>query len=216
MDKLARGVVYFEDEVFPAERKAYAALASGQAPHSLVVTCSDSRIELTRMTQTIPGELFVCRNAGNIIPPFGPHSGGVSATVEYAVSVLGVQNVIVCGHSDCGAMKGLLDPERTASLPAVSAWLQNAERARAVVTATGPHASEAAELRLLTEQNVIAQLDNLRTHASVAAKLATGQLRLHGWMFDIGRGQMSAYDAQANAFLPFRSVYAEHLEEVRQ
>jgi carbonic anhydrase len=148
--------------------------------------------------------MFVCRNIGNIVPAYGEMMGGVSAVVEYACVALGVKDIVVCGHSDCGAMKGLLDPEGAgmARMPTVSSWLRNAEAARSVVAVTKPNLHGDALVQALVEQNVQLQLAHLRTHPSVAAGVADGRLSLHGWIYDIKSGQVSAFDRDEQKLVP--------------
>lgn len=197
---LINGVGKFRRDVFPAHEDLFCELASTQSPRWLFVTCADSRIDPCLLTQTKPGELFLCRNAGNIIPAYGEAVGGVSATIEYAVMVLGVSHIIVCGHSDCGAMKGVLYPERVTHLKTVAAWLRYGDSARQVVEENYRHLAGDDLLRVVTEQNVIAQLDNLRTHPCVAARVRQGRLDLHGWYYDIPNGDVVSYNAAQNRF----------------
>ncbi len=159
------------------------------------------------LTQREPGELFVIRNAGNIVPGYGPQPGGVSASVEYAVAVLGVGDIVVCGHSDCGAMGAIASCTCLDQLPAVAGWLHHAEAARAMNSAH-EHASEAARLDALVRHNVIAQLANLRTHPCVARALEQGRLNLHGWVYDIESGRIDALDGASRRFVSL----AEHPE----
>ena len=200
MKKLIEGALQFQRDVFPQQRELYRQLASGQSPRWLFIACSDSRVMPSVLVQTGPGELFICRNAGNIVPAHGDSSGGVSATIEYAVQVLRVKHIIVCGHSDCGAMKAVLHPEKVANLPAVAKWVSYADRARAVVLESSNGDSEARLLDRLTQENVLAQLDNLRTLPSVAAKLRTKALAIHGWLYDIEHGEFRAWDAAADTW----------------
>lgn len=206
MKKLIEGFVRFKSEVYPQHRELFRELASQQKPDTLFIACSDSRVVPGTLLQTAPGELFVCRNAGNIAPSYGEHSGGVSATIEYAVQVLGVEHIVVCGHSDCGAMKAALHPEKVASLPAVAKWLQHVDSAVAVVNAAHPQADEREKLERLIEENVLAQLDHLMTHPSVAAKVRTGALQLHGWVYDIPHADFKVYDSATRAFVPMISL----------
>jgi len=127
MEKVLKGLVTFQKMVFAKKKKLFASLSKQQKPSVLFVTCSDSRIDPSLLTQTDPGDLFILRNAGNLIPTYGAAIGGSTATIEYGVSVLQVKDIIVCGHTDCGAMQGLLNPEKLRELPAVKAWLQHAE-----------------------------------------------------------------------------------------
>lgn len=206
MKRILEGLSRFQKEIFPEERELFARLASGQSPETLFLTCSDSRIVPDLMTQTKPGDLFICRNAGNIAPPFGEQTGGVSATIEYAVMALKVRDIIVCGHSDCGAMRGVMHPEKVTHMPTVALWLRHADRARAVMQENFAHLDGQQYLAVLTEQNVLAQMDNLRTHPSVAAALHGGKLNLHGWVYDIETGTVRAYDPARKAFVPVFST----------
>jgi carbonic anhydrase len=153
------------------------------------------------LTQTKPGELFICRVIGNVVPPYPDAIGGVSATIEYAVGVLGVPDVIVCGHTDCGVLKGVANPEPLEPLSSVSAWLNYAQPARRAAAHLEKTHTAAEYLLALTEQNVIAQLENLRTHPMVAARLDQGDLQLHGWVYHLGEGVVTAYDADQSNFV---------------
>ncbi|MGD9762852.1 MAG: carbonic anhydrase [Candidatus Binatia bacterium] len=202
MKKLIDGVLRFQSEIFPQQRKLFEDLASAQSPQFLLITCSDSRVVPSLLVQVGPGELFICRNAGNIVPAHGEHSGGVAATIEYAVRVLKVKHIIVCGHSDCGAMKAVLHPDAVAELPAVAHWVAYAARARAVVLETANGASEEKLLEALVQENVLAQLDNLRTHPCVAAKLKSGAVELHGWTYDIRHGEFLMWSPERGVWQP--------------
>jgi carbonic anhydrase len=200
MEKILAGVRTFQSEVFPVQRERFAQLAKGQNPLALMITCSDSRINPSLLTQTEPGELFVLRNAGNLVPPHGTGSGGEAATIEYAVSVLGVEHIIVCGHSHCGAMHGLLDPDAVKELPSVSEWLRHAEPTRRLVRTFRHRADHATCLAAAVEANVLAQLDNLQTFPGVQRQLARNALQLHGWVYEFETGDVSRYDPDTQAF----------------
>ncbi len=202
--RLLDGVRSFRERAFPAKQSLFERLATGQSPHTLFITCADSRISPEMITQTGPGDMFVCRNIGNIVPAYGEMMGGVSAVVEYACTALGVSDVVVCGHSDCGAMKGLLDPAKAGleKMPTVASWLRNAEAARSVVAVTKPDLQGTPLVEALVEQNVRLQLSHLRTHPSVAAGLADGRLTLHGWVYDIKSGQVSEFDSDEKRLVP--------------
>jgi carbonic anhydrase len=206
MEKILNGLKRFQDVVFPEEKALFRRLASGQSPEALFLTCSDSRIMPGLLTQTRPGDLFICRNAGNIAPPYGEPAGGVSATIEYAVVALEVRDIVVCGHSDCGAMKGLLHPESLAGMPTVAAWLRHAERARVVTLANFGHLPESELIVTLTEQNVLTQIDHLRTIPCVASRLEQNRIALHGWIYDIESGLVRAYDPGHKQFVPIRDA----------
>ncbi len=188
-DKLLGGISRFQKHVYPKHQDLFEKLALGQRPDALFITCADSRIDPCLLTQTKPGELFICRVIGNIVPPYPDMVGGVSATIEYAVGVLEVPAVVICGHTDCGVMKGALNPEALSDYPNVTAWLRYAE-------------VEHQDLLAHTEHNVIAQLTNLRTHPAVAARMKEGDLTLHGWVYHIGSGSVTAYDEESQTFSP--------------
>ena len=201
VDRILKGLSRFQKRVYPKHRDLFQKLALGQRPEALFLTCADSRIDPSMLMQTKPGELFICRVIGNIVPPYPDAIGGVSATIEYAVGVLGVPDVIVCGHTDCGVMKGVLNPEPLEALTSVTAWLNYAQPARQAVAQHRQPPTDLEFLLALTEQNVIQQLNNLRTHPSVAARLDQGDLRLHGWLYDLGEGEVTAYDPGQDAFV---------------
>ena len=198
VEKFLGGVSRFQKDVYPEHQDLFEKLALSQRPEALFITCADSRIDPCLLTQTKPGELFICRVIGNIVPPYPDALGGVSATVEYAVGVLRVPTVIVCGHTDCGVMRGALNPEALESYPTVSAWLRYAQ-------VQHREAAPSPEFLLaLAENNVAAQLQNLRSHPAVAARLAEGDLTLHGWVYHIGPGVVTAYDEATRMFTPVK------------
>ena len=202
MERLLKGIARFQKEVFPRQKQLFEQLATGQKPRALFITCADSRVVPQLITQSDPGELFICRNAGNMVPPYGEVHGGVSATIEYAVWALGVKHIVVCGHSDCGAMKGILHPEAVADMPTVASWLRHGDVARRVVRELHPGKPDEELLPRLTEENIAAQLQNLRTHPSVAGGLARGTLEIHGWLYHINSGRVDGWDPQTRRFSP--------------
>ncbi len=201
MRRLVSGVRSFHKNAFPQQKALFAQLAAGQQPHTLFIACADSRIVPELITQTSPGELFVCRNIGNIVPAYGEMLGGVSAVVEYACVALGVSNIVICGHSDCGAMKALLNPDdpQLRMMPTVASWLRNAEAARSVLAATRPELEGPERVQALVEQNVRTQIAHLGTHPAVAARLATGHLALHGWIYSIETGNVTTLEGGTGA-----------------
>ncbi|MBN6148956.1 carbonic anhydrase [Xanthomonas sp. AmX2] len=202
MESLLNGFRHFRKEVYPRQRGLFRQLAAGQTPHTLFVTCADSRVMPELMFSTQPGELFVYRNVGNVVPPYSQHVSGVVAAIEYAVAVLEVKHIVVCGHSDCGAMKAVLRPESLEGVPTVAAWLKHTDSARHVAAQHGHEPHSDAALACLTEENVVSQLDHLRTQPVVAARLASGTLRIHGWIYDIAHGEIRAFDAEHGRFVP--------------
>jgi carbonic anhydrase len=213
MSKVKDGIVRFRKEVHEPKKELFEKLSHGQHPEALFITCSDSRIDPNLLVQTEPGELFIIRNAGNIVPPYNNQTGGVTASIEYAVAVLQLRHIIVCGHSGCGAMEGVMKPSKTAGLPHVTQWLSYAAAARQIVVEKYPDADERQFIALLTEQNVLLQKQHLLTHPQVAAKLATGKLEVHAWCYDIGQGQVRAFSDAHQKFLPVDEVYQDEARE---
>ena len=196
VEKLVGGVARFRKDVYPKHQDLFEKLAYGQRPDALFITCADSRIDPCLLTQTKPGELFICRVIGNIVPPYPEKIGGVSATLEYAVGVLEVPSVIICGHTDCGVMRGALNPDALTDYPNVGAWLS-------YVDVRDREKEPTAEYLLtLAERNVVAQLKNMRTHPTVAERLKDGSLSIYGWMYHIGPGVITAYNEASGKFAP--------------
>lgn len=205
MQHIIEGFLNFQKEIFPQRKELFRSLASSQNPKALFISCSDSRLVPELVTQQEPGQLFVIRNAGNIVPSFGPEPGGVSATIEYAVVALGVTDIVICGHSNCGAMKAIATCQCLEPMPAVSHWLRYADAAKAVVEKK-TWASETDKVNGMVQENVIAQLNNIKTHPSVAVGLRDHTLRLHGWFYDIETGDIQALDKTRNPLFRCRKI----------
>src|ERR1700761_8793046 len=201
MQKLIQGIHQFQGKGFQPLRGLFEQLAKGQTPETLFITCSDSRIDPNLLTRSKPGDLFILRNAGNIIPPHGAGNGGEAATIEFAVVALGVKDIIVCGHSHCGAMQGLLNPSQVAQLPALSSWLSHAEMTRRIMLENYGHLEESNLLNAAVQENVLVQLENLRTLPAVGSRLVRGNLHLHGWVYKIETGEVFAYDEELAQFV---------------
>jgi carbonic anhydrase len=202
MDRLIAGHKRFLAEVFPGRRSEFQLLADRQAPEWLFITCSDSRVVPDLILDTGPGDLFIIRNAGNVVPIDSNDVGGVTATIEYAVEVLKVKSAILCGHSDCGALKAALNRKGLESLPKARRWLSHVEGAFSQRQPMNPADGEQAELASLIRGNVVAQMQNLRAQPSVARAVAEGRLTVHGWYYDILSGHIEQYDEQMRRFLP--------------
>jgi carbonic anhydrase len=200
MKPFIQGAMKFQADVFPQMSNLFRTLATGQNPNALFITCSDSRVVPELLTQQQPGDVFVIRNAGNIVPSYSSEPGGVTASVEYAVGVLGVTDIVVCGHSDCGAMTAIARHTCLDHLPAVASWLRHADAAKAVNEAHR-HETPAAKVSGMVYANVVAQLANIRTHPAVALALEQGRLSLHGWVYDIESGGIKALDGMHGVFV---------------
>jgi len=197
---LKAGVTRFQQQVFPKRRLLFEKLAKGQNPKALFLTCADSRVIPSLITHTGPGQLFIERNPGNLVPVYREEAVGVSASIEYAVTALRVEHIIICGHSDCGIIKGLLRPDAVTQLPAVARWMEFGKAARDALFAEFCHLPEAEQLPILTEFNVLNQIDNLSTHPSVQQALQEERLTIHGWVYQIESGEVREYNMERSRF----------------
>ncbi|MBE9137326.1 carbonic anhydrase [Nodosilinea sp. LEGE 07088] len=203
MEKLLRGLRDFQENYIPDRQELIKQLAKGQSPRVLFIGCSDSRVDPTIITQSEIGDLFVIRNAGNIIPPYEATNGGEGATIEYAMEALDIGQVIVCGHTQCGAMKGLLQlGELEDKMPLVYHWLHHTEATRKLVEDHYSQLEKKDKLDLLVAQNVLTQIDNLQTYPSVRSKLHAGTVDIHGWIYQLETAQLLAYDDESKSFVP--------------
>ncbi len=213
LERLRRGIRHFQSEVHAKNAGLYErAGASPQQPHTLSIACADSRVDVEAITNSKPGEVFVTRNVGNMVPAYGEMLGGVSAVIEYAVAALKVRHIAVCGHSDCGAMKALLNPASTAQMPTLRTWLRNGSAALEVAESFAPPVVDQMErLRGLTEENVLMQLAHLKTHPSVAGALARARLTLSGWVYEIGTGDVRIAEDGSRPFVSVSNTnFAAH------
>lgn len=201
MQKLIEGHKKFLAEVFPAKKSHFHLLAEGQSPEWLFITCADSRVLPDLILGTEPGDLFISRSIGNVVPATSHDVDGVTATIEYAVEVLKVRHIIVCGHSDCGALKAALDRRSLENLPKARRWLDHVEAAFAHKQPLNPADGESAELAALIRGNVVAQIGNLRAQPAVERAMAEGRLSVHGWYYDILTGRIEEWDEGAKGFV---------------
>lgn len=219
MDHIVRGVLDFRKNVYPERKDLFRSLADSQNPDILFITCSDSRIDPNLMTGSVPGDLFICRNAGNVIPPHSNETGSMTASIEYAVAVLKVRHIIVCGHTDCGAIKGALDIPALKGLPHVKEWLGHCRSAMEIVRERhdidGEQALDVKYLNEAIEENVSQQVQHLRTHPVVAAKLATGKIEVHGWVYDIKSGNIRCCGRDSVEFKDFDDYYTDTIARVQ-
>lgn len=202
MKKLIKGLREFKASYFSANQELFEQLSHGQKPRVLFITCSDSRVDPNLITQAGLGELFVIRNAGNIIPPFGATNGGEGATIEYAVQALGIDQIIVCGHSHCGAIKGLMKLNSLQKeMPLVHDWLKYAEATRRLVLDHYSQYNSEEMLEIAIAENVLTQIENLRTYPVIHSKLYQKQLRIYAWIYHIETGEILAYDPNSHAYV---------------
>jgi len=198
MVTLKNRVRNFREFHFPKLRQQFETLKYGQQPHTLFITCSDSQIIPHLLTDSEPGELVVVRNAGNIVPRSDSPDAGVVASIEFAVNKLKVPNIVVCGHSHCGAMEGLIDPCSTRDVPSVQRWLQNSQD----ILFALDDVPKPCQLDRAIKENVALQLSNLRTYPSVKTAEAQGELALHGWVFNFESGDVLELDESIGEFEP--------------
>lgn len=212
MKNLLPGLRKFSEKVFPKHQHLFESLSEGQSPHTLMITCSDSRIDPNLVTQTKPGEIFVVRNAGNIIPPYGSSKGGEEAAIEFAIDGLGISNIVVCGHTQCGAMAALMGNVNIDSLPAVKSWLNHAAATKKRLQQQQKESS----LKCAIEENVLVQIDNLKTHPAVSAALKAKLVKIYGWIYHFESGSVKVYDSQNATFLSSSEIVTSSEEDEMQ
>jgi carbonic anhydrase len=201
VQKLEAGIHRFQSTYFASNRGMFEKLAERQSPETLFITCCDSRVVPTLFTNTVPGELFIVRSVGNIVPSVTRGVlGGVSAAIEYAVEILQVPNIIVCGHTGCGAIDAILEPERTANLRFVSRWVAESASIPKLIQERYGSLDGEARKNAAVQENVLLQLENLRTFDFVARRLDAGQLQISGWVFKIATGEVFDYDPASEQF----------------
>jgi carbonic anhydrase len=214
MKNLLPGLRKFSESVFNTRKPLFENLANGQTPHTLLITCSDSRIDPNLITQTEPGELFVVRNAGNIIPPFGSSQGGEEAAIEFAIDGLKVSNIVICGHSHCGAMAGLMNRVNIDTLPSMKRWLGHAQATKRIIESSS--GGKESQLIKVIEENILVQSHNLKTHPAVSNALRQGRIRIFGWVYNFENGMVNLYDKKQNKFIPSSEIKMELFEDSSQ
>ncbi len=216
MQKLVQGLHQFQSQVFSSHKDLFERLGKTQAPETLFITCSDSRIDPNLITQTGPGDMFILRNVGNLVARYDEHIGSTAAAIEFAVHALKVKTIIVCGHSNCGAMQAILNPAALDGMPAMQEWMTHAAETGRLVRENYGHLEGEARLTATVEENVLVQLENLRTHPSVAAAMDRGDLRIHGWVYKIQTGEVYAFDAAQAEFVPLAEAGIKPLDEAHR
>jgi len=213
MKKLVRGIVEFRQKMLPGYRDTFARLALGQSPDTLFIACSDSRVVPNLFASTNPGDLFVVRNVGNLIPPCGAdgHSSAdesEAAAIEFASLSLGVQDMVVCGHSECGAMQALVKGREQVGPPNLRAWLRHGEPSLSRIAPDGEARERANQLSQL---NVLQQLEHLRSYPHVAERERSGALKLHGWWFELRSASVHCYEPALGRFVLIDEAEAERI-----
>jgi carbonic anhydrase len=205
MRKLVHGIVDFRERLLPKYAERFKKLAHRQLPEVLFITCADSRVVPDLLSSALPGDLFTMRNVGNLVPPAtvdGLSTGDLSeaSAIEYAVLVLKVSDIVVCGHSECGAMKAVAAKKMQSETPNLNKWLHHASAAAFRLEHEGALDTRLCAHDQLSQLNVLVQLEHLASYAIVREQIAAGTLRLNGWWFDVASGSMYAYDRAKRAF----------------
>jgi carbonic anhydrase len=201
MKDLLQGIREFQSTYYQENRDLFEQLGQGQTPRVLFIACSDSRIDPNLIVQADPGELFVIRNAGNIIPPYGAANGGEGAAIEYAIQALNIDQIIICGHNHCGAMKGLLKLNQLQEdMPLVYDWLKHTEATRRLLKEHYSQYEGEELLEIAIAQNVLTQIENIKTYPSVRSRLQQGKLHLYGWLYEIESGELQAFNPLTQQF----------------
>lgn len=216
MNKLIRGIVDFRKNVRPASKERFAQLALGQRPDTLFIVCSDSRVAPNVFASTDPGDLFVVRNVGNMIPPCGEAGHSVSdeseaAAIEFALFNLPVRNIIVCGHSECGAMHAIATGRENVKAPNLKGWLRHGEGSLQLLESHQALGGHLERHNQLSQLNVLEQLGHLMTYPLVSQRIAEGKLNLHGWWFDIKEAEVYEYEQGLGVFRLIDEDYADVL-----
>jgi carbonic anhydrase len=214
--KLLNGIVDFRKKVRPEVKDTFAQLALGQAPDALFIACSDSRVAANVFASTEPGDMFVIRNVGNLIPPYeegvsAPHFGAEAAAIQFALANLPITDVIVCGHSECGAMGALAHGGVSDDVPALKCWLRHGEGGVHQLESGAEVGNHLERRNQLSQLNVLEQLEHLKTYPIIQQRLAAGQLRLHGWYFDIKEANVYEYEPSEKRFHLIDEAYAATL-----
>ncbi|MDI6728008.1 MAG: carbonic anhydrase [Thermodesulfovibrionales bacterium] len=203
MEKLYKGIHKFQESYFKKEENFFKRISKGQTPDVLFITCSDSRVDPNLVTQSKPGELFIVRNVGNIIPPYDAikDKNSVAAAIEFAVLALKVKDIIVCGHSNCGAMQAIFKDEKEFdNMPHLRDWLRLALPVKKMIEKYCPNAHGESRQRIAEEENILAQLQNIQTYPFVVQALKKGKIYLHGWYYNIETGRICAYNPKKDMF----------------
>jgi carbonic anhydrase len=216
MRKLIWGIVEFREHALPQYAEHFRELAGDQSPDTLFITCADSRVVPNLLVSTDPGELFTMRNVGNLVPPAsadGLSTGDLSeaSAIEYAVTLLKGANIVICGHSRCGAMKAVLAPGPLDDTPNLTAWLHHAQPAATRLAQDVAPGCRLTPYDRLSQLNVLVQLEHLMTYPDVRTAVGRGALQLSGWWFDIAGGDMYVYQPDARTFALIDRDLAERL-----
>lgn len=215
MKKLVQGIVEFRQKKIAGYREKFSSLANGQSPDTLFIACSDSRVVPNTFASTDPGDLFVIRNVGNLIPHCGTDGLSVAdeseaAAIEFATLNLNVSDIVICGHSECGAMQAILNGRDSVPAPNLRAWLRHGEPALAL---TSPNEPTQSEVNRLSQRNVLLQIEHMKTYPVVRERLANKTLRIHGWWFELSTANVYTYEEEIDKFTIINTEAAQRIIE---
>lgn len=217
MQEYAQGNKLFRDYFKQNKESLLHLVKNGQSPKALFIGCSDSRVIPSMMVQSNPGDLFVVRNVGNFVPPFKPDEDfhSTASAIEYAVSVLNVGEIIICGHSHCGACEHLFEPvDESPQLVHTRKWLELGQSAKqSAILSLGANADKEDLLRLTEKLSVMKQIENILTYPSVKERFEKNDLNIHGWYYDVETGNIDYYNGETYEFLPLKSLVENNNDE---
>ncbi len=218
MKKLIQGIMDFRSKLTPERQDTFARLALGQSPDALFIGCSDSRVAVNVFASTDPGDLFVVRNVGNMVPPCGidgqsSADESEAAAIEFALQNLGVRHIIICGHSECGAMQALSAGRENVKMKNLRAWLRHGEKALGDLTRLPGFAASLTQHNRLSQFNVLRQMHHLKTYPIVRSRLEAGSLMIHGWWFDLAKAEVYAWEEDLNEFVSFDDTEGKRILE---
>lgn len=217
MKKLVKGILDFRQHVRPGYRETFARLALGQSPDTLFIACSDSRVAPNVFASTDPGDMFVIRNVGNLVPPCGGSHGlssadeSEAAAIEFAISNLGVSHIIVCGHSECGAMQALVHGRDHVCTPNLKAWLRHGEAALSALENDESRTESLSAHNRLSQLNVLQQIENLMSYPLIREKVNSGRLKIHGWWFNLAEAAVYCFDETQGKFAEIDEAQARRI-----
>lgn len=216
MTKLIQGIVEFRKNLKPSYRETFARLALGQSPDVLYIGCSDSRVAVNVFASTDPGDLFVVRNVGNLVPPCGRNGQSTAdeseaAAIEFALGTLNVKHIVICGHSECGAMHALVEGREKLKDPNLRSWLRHGEEGLKDLQIKPGFAEKLSAHNRLSQINVLRQIEHLKTYPIIEQRLKAGTLKLHGWWFELSQADVYAFDETQGKFVLFDEVEAQRI-----
>lgn len=203
MKKLIHGIVDFRKNLTPEYRALFASLALGQKPDALFIACSDSRVVPNLFASTNPGDVFVLRNIGNLIPPSPSQEqdGSAQAAVEFSVFALNISHIVICGHSECGAIEAMVNGVDEKCCPHLASWLKYGKESVKRVDEGAVLDSRLSRFNQISQMNVLQQIEHIKSYPFVRERIEQKKLHMHGWWFDIAHADVYCYEEDVNQFV---------------